>query len=214
MKGSMMDYPLNLQAILERIPKTYPTVEIVSRLPDGGLHRYTYLNFYRRTRSLAEALHRAGLQPGDRVGTLCWNHYAHLEAYFGVPAAGGVVHTLNLRLHPQELAFIVNHAQDRFLIVDDVLLPLFAQFRDKVKPERVFVVRHENQALPSGMEGYEEYSHFAPILQEYCSYAARVAPRDDALMLTKNEGVLDAHDLLGTCDLGLGGTAPSPGRSL
>ncbi|HVG90940.1 MAG TPA: long-chain fatty acid--CoA ligase [Alphaproteobacteria bacterium] len=156
MKGSMMDYPLSLQAILERIPKTYPTVEIVSRLPDGGLHRYTYLDFYRRAKSLAEALHRAGLQPGDRVGTLCWNHYAHLEAYFGVPAAGGVVHTLNLRLHPQELAFIVNHAQDRFLIVDDVLLPLYEQFRDKVKAERVFVVRHENQALPPGAEGYEE----------------------------------------------------------
>jgi fatty-acyl-CoA synthase len=156
MKGSMMDYPLSLQAILERIPKTYPAVEIVSRLPDGGLHRYTYLDFYRRAKSLAEALHRAGLQPGDRVGTLCWNHYAHLEAYFGVPAGGGVVHTLNLRLHPQELAFIVNHAQDRFLIVDDVLLPLYEQFKDKVTPERVFVVRHENQALPPGTEGYEE----------------------------------------------------------
>jgi len=156
MKGSMMDYPLSLQAILERIPKTYPAVEIVSRLPDGSLHRYTYLDFYRRAKSLAEALHRAGLQPGDRVGTLCWNHYAHLEAYFGVPAAGGVVHTLNLRLHPQELAFIVNHAQDRFLIVDDVLLPLYEQFKDKVKPERVFVVRHENQALPPGAEDYEE----------------------------------------------------------
>ena len=103
MKGSMMDYPLTLQAILERIPQVYPAVEIVSRLPDGNLHRYTYLDFYRRTKALAAALHRAGLQPGDRVATLCWNHYAHLEAYFGVPAAGGVVHTLNLRLHAQEL---------------------------------------------------------------------------------------------------------------
>lgn len=161
MKGSMMDYPLTLQAILERIPKIYAAVEIVSRRPDGSLHRYTYLDFYRRTKALAEALHRAGLQPGDRVATLCWNHYAHLEVYFGVPAAGGVVHTLNLRLHAQELAFIVNHAQDRFLIVDDVLLPLFEQFRDKIKPERVFVVRHQvvrhqNGPLPQGAEDYEE----------------------------------------------------------
>jgi acyl-CoA synthetase (AMP-forming)/AMP-acid ligase II len=156
MKGSMMDYPLNLQAILERIPKVYPAVEIVSRVPNGSVHRYTYLDFYRRTRALAEALHRAGLQPGDRVGTLCWNHYAHLEVYFGVPAAGGVVHTLNLRLHAQELAYIVNHAQDRFLIVDDVLLPLYEQFRDKIKPERVFIVRHQNDALPAGTEDYEE----------------------------------------------------------
>jgi fatty-acyl-CoA synthase len=156
MKGSMMDYPLTLQAILERIPKVYAAVEIVSRLPDGSLHRYTYLDFYRRAKALAEGLHRAGLQPGDRVATLCWNHYAHLEAYFGVPAAGGVVHTLNLRLHPQELAFIVNHAQDRFLIVDDVLLPLFEQFRDKVKLERVFIVRHQNEALPPGTEDFEK----------------------------------------------------------
>ena len=161
MKGSMMDYPLTLQAILERIPKVYAAVEIVSRLPDGSLHRYTYLDFYRRAKALAEALDRAGLQPGDRVATLCWNHYAHLEAYFGVPAAGGVVHTLNLRLHAQELAFIVNHARDRFLIVDDVLLPLFEQFRGKVKLERVFVVRHQatrrqNADLPQGAEDYEE----------------------------------------------------------
>jgi fatty-acyl-CoA synthase len=85
MKGSMMDYPLTLQAIMERIPKVYAPVEIVSRRPDGSLHRYTYMDFYRRTRALAEALHRAGMKPGDRVGTLCWNHSAHLEAYFGVP---------------------------------------------------------------------------------------------------------------------------------
>jgi fatty-acyl-CoA synthase len=156
MKGSMMDYPLTLQSILERIPRFYPGVEIVSRRTDGALHRYTYLDFYQRTKALAQSLRRAGLNPGDRVATLCWNHSAHMEAYFGIPAAAGVVHTLNLRLHPQELAFIVNHAQDRFLIVDDVLLPLFEQFRDKVNLERIFVVRHQAQALAPGLEDYEE----------------------------------------------------------
>jgi len=156
MKSSMMDYPLTLHTVLERIPKLYAGVEIVSRLPEGGIHRYTYGDFYRRAKALAEALQQAGLKPGDRVATLCWNHYAHMEAYFGIPAAGGVVHTLNLRLHAQELAFIVNHAEDRFLIVDDVLLPLFEQFRDKVKLERIFVVKHAKEALPHGSEGYEE----------------------------------------------------------
>lgn len=156
MKSSMMDYPLTLQAILERIPRFYGGVEIVSRLPDSSLHRYTYADFYRRAKALAQALQLAGLRPGDRVATLCWNHYAHMEAYFGVPAGGGVVHTLNLRLHPQELAFIVNHAQDRFLIVDDVLLPLFEQFREKVKLDRVFVVRHMKDPLPPATEDYEE----------------------------------------------------------
>jgi fatty-acyl-CoA synthase len=198
MKGSMMDYPLTLQAILERIPKVYPTVEIVSRVPDGSVHRYTYLDFYRRAKALAEALHRAGLQPGDRVGTLCWNHYAHLEAYFGVPAAGGVVHTLNLRLHAQELAYIVNHAQDRFLIVDDVLLPLFEQFRDKVKPERVFVVRHQKEELPSGAEDYEEL-----LLTARGGYEFPCSREDDAAAMCftsgttgNSKGVLYSHRAL------------------
>ena len=156
MKGTMMDYPLTLHSILERLPQYYAKVEVVSRLPDSSVHRYTYADFYRRTRALAEALQGCGLRPGDRVATLCWNHYAHMEAYFGVPAAAGVVHTLNLRLHPHELAFIVNHAQDRFLIVDDVLLPLWQQFADKTSVERVFVIRHEKKSLPAGSEDYEE----------------------------------------------------------
>jgi len=156
MKGTMMDYPLTLHAMLERIPKAFPGVEIVSRLADGSMHRYTYLGFYHRARALAEGLQRAGLQPGDRVATLCWNHYAHLEAYFGIPAAGGVAHTLNLRLHPRELAFIVNHAEDRFLIVDEVLLPLFEQFRGDVRIERVFVISHGKKQQPDGCEDYEE----------------------------------------------------------
>jgi fatty-acyl-CoA synthase len=156
MKGTMMDYQLTLHSILERVPSLYSTVEVVSRVPNGSIHRYCYGEFVRRTKALAEALQRAGLRPGDRVATLCWNHYAHMEAYFGVPAAGGVVHTLNLRLHPQELAFIVNHAEDRFLIVDDVLLPLWHQFQDKTKVERVFVVNHERGPLPPGSQDYEE----------------------------------------------------------
>src|SRR6476469_5874588 len=172
MKGSMMDYSLSLQAILERILKTYPNVEIVSRLADGGLHRYTYLDFYRRTKALAEALHRAGLQPGDRVATLCWNHSAHLEAYFGVPSAGGVVHTLNLRLHPDELAFIVNHAEDRFLIVDDVLLHLFEKIKDRVNLERVIVVPFSGQPVPKGYEDYER-------LLEQTAKAPRYADLDE-----------------------------------
>jgi fatty-acyl-CoA synthase len=155
MLGTMMDYPLTLHAILERIPSFYSGVEIVSRLPDASVHRYTYRDFYRRAQALAQALQQAGLRPGDRVATLCWNHYAHLEAYFGVPAAGGVVHTLNLRLHPQELAFIVNHAEDRFMIVDDVLLPLWEQFRDRTKVEKVIVINHGNGALPQGAQDYE-----------------------------------------------------------
>lgn len=154
---TMMNYPLTLLPILERAGKLFGKVEIVSRKPDRSFHRYTYSDFYQRARQLAECITAAGLQKGDRVATLMWNHYAHLEAYFGVPAAGGVLHPLNLRLHPTELTFIVNHAQDRFLIVDDVLLPTLEKFRPQVKFERIFVVRHCQDPVPAGYEDYEEW---------------------------------------------------------
>ena len=105
----------------------FPGSPIVSMQPDGGRHSYTYRDLRKRSRQLAAALEGAGVAKGDRVATLMWNGHAHLEAYFGVPITGAVLHTLNLRLHPDELAYIVNHAQDRFLIVDDVLLDLFEQ---------------------------------------------------------------------------------------
>ena len=152
----MMDFPLLLPTILERAGQLFGPTEIVSRLPDRALHRYTYRDFHRRARALAAALQGAGLRKGDRVASLMWNHCAHLESYFGVPAAGGVLHTLNLRLHPDELAFIANHAKDRFLIVDDALLPLLEQFRSKVAFEQIFVVSTSGADVPEGYESYEE----------------------------------------------------------
>jgi fatty-acyl-CoA synthase len=163
----MMEFPLLLPTVLERAGKLFASTEIVSRLPDRSLHRTTYGDFYHRARALAAALQKAGLRKGDRVASLMWNQYAHLEAYFGVPTAGGVLHTLNLRLHPDELAFIVNHAADRFLIVDDVLLALLEQFRAKVKFERIFVVPMTGAAVPSEYEDYEEFlrsgGEFTPV---------------------------------------------------
>ena len=155
MKGTMMQFPLTLVSLLERAGKLFPRVEIVSQRPDSSTHRYTYGDLYRRARALAALLQDAGLKPGDRVATLMWNHSTHLEAYFGIPAVGGVLHTLNLRLHPDELAFIVNHAEDRFLIVDDVLLHLFEKIKDRVNLERVIVVPFSGQPVPKGYEDYE-----------------------------------------------------------
>src|SRR5271167_809787 len=155
MLGTMMRFPLTLTAVLEHAGKLHPDVEIVSRLPDRSLHRYRYADFFRRAKQLAEALTAAGLERGDRVATLMWNNYAHVEAYFGVPAAGGVFHTLNLRLHPDDIAYIANHAGDRFLIVDDVLVPLYEKIRDRVKFERVFVVSHSGTPVSAPYEDYE-----------------------------------------------------------
>jgi fatty-acyl-CoA synthase len=158
MRGTMMDYPLTLTTILERAGKFFPTVEIVSRAPDGSVSRTNYGTFYRRARNLAAGLQRLGMKPGDRVASMMWNHAAHLETFFAVPCAGGILHTLNIRLQPQEIAAIVNHARDRFLIIDDVLLPLLAQFRGQVNFERVIVVRHTPAPLVPGDINYEEFA--------------------------------------------------------
>ena len=156
MKGAMMEFPLTLTHILDHAGALFRKSEIVSRLPDRSLHRYTYADFHRRAYALAEALQKAGLEPGDRVATLMWNHYVHLETYFGVPTAGGVLHTVNLRLHPNDLAYILNHAEDRFLIIDDTLLPILDRVKDRVKPERVFVAPLTGKPVPEGLESYED----------------------------------------------------------
>lgn len=155
MQATMMRFPLTLAHIFERAGKLFPKAEIVSRLPDKSLHRHTYADFYRRARSLGGALQRMGLKRGERVATLMWNHYAHLEAYFAIPCAGGVLHTLNLRLHPDDIAYIANHAGDRILIVDDVLLPLYDKFRASTKFEKVIVVPLSKSSVAAGFENYE-----------------------------------------------------------
>ena len=157
MKSTTMSAPLLINGILQRAGTLFPDAEIVSVLPSGTRHRYTYRDLYRRSRQLAAALEDAGVAKGDRVATLMWNGHAHLEAYFGIPITGAVIHTLNLRLRADELAYIVNHAQDRFLIVEAVLLDLFEQIQPLVNFERVFVVDDGSGRLPQGGEPYEDF---------------------------------------------------------
>ena len=157
MRGTMMDFPLTLVAVLERAGKLFPDVEILSRRPDRSVARTNYGRFYKRARRLASALTRLGLQPGDRVASMMWNHAGHLDAFFGVPCAGGILHTLNLRLHPHEIATIANHARDRFLIVDDVLLPVLEKFRVDVPFEKVIVAPYGcDSAVPKDCLNLEE----------------------------------------------------------
>ena len=155
MQSTMMNVPLSLNHLLERAGQLFADNEIVSRRPDKSLVRYRYGDFYRRARALASALQGLGLQKGDRVATLCWNHHAHLECYFGIPAAGGVMHTLNLRLSPAEIGWIAADAQDRFLIIDDVLLPLYEQFRHLHVFERVIVFPFGGQRVSADLADYE-----------------------------------------------------------
>ena len=155
MHSTMMDVPLSLNHLLERAGQLFASNEVVSRLPDKSLKRHTYGDIYRRTRALASALQMLGLKKGDRVATLSWNHHAHLECYFGIPAAGGVMHTLNLRLAPDEIGWIAGDAQDRFLVIDDVLLPLYRQFAHLHAFEKVIVFPFSGAAVPTEFADYE-----------------------------------------------------------
>jgi len=155
MYSTMMSSPLSLNHLLERAGTIFAHNTIVSRLPDKSLRTHTYGEYHRRTRALASALRSLGLQRGERVATLSWNHHAHLECYFGIPAAGGVMHTLNLRLSASDLGWIAGDAADRFLIVDDVLLPLYRQFADAHRFEKVIVFPFSGAPVPREFLDYE-----------------------------------------------------------
>jgi fatty-acyl-CoA synthase len=153
--GLMMDdFPLSLTAIVERAEILTPGRRVVYRRPDGNVHRTTIGECAARARRLGSALAELGIQDGDRVGTLMWNQPEHLEAYYAVPLMGAVVHTLNPRLHPDELAFIAGDAEDRALIVDETLLGVLDCFRDAYEFEHVIVVSHSGQT-PDGAIDYE-----------------------------------------------------------
>jgi len=156
MRGLMMDYQLTLPTILRRAETLYGKKEIVSRLPDKSIHRYTYKDMFLRAKKLAVALQRLGIRKGDRIATLSWNHYQHLEIYFAVPCIGAVAHPLNLRFSPDELSYIVNHAEDKLIFVDQVLLPLFEKFRSATSLSTVIVIPQTGEPLPEGYLNYED----------------------------------------------------------
>jgi fatty-acyl-CoA synthase len=145
MTATMMDAPLTLDWIADRAERWMGHVEIVSRRADKSLHRTTYASVIARARRLARGLIAGGIKQGDRVATLMWNHAEHLEAYFGIPLAGATLHTLNLRLHPDEISYIAKDGGDRWLIVDDILLPLFQKLTYQF--EKVIVVGKDYEAF-------------------------------------------------------------------
>ncbi|MGI8714492.1 MAG: long-chain fatty acid--CoA ligase [Solirubrobacteraceae bacterium] len=156
-EGLMMDdYPLSLTKVVERAERFSPTREVVFRRPDGSVGRTTFGDCAGRARRLGTALAGLGIEPGDPVATLLWNQPEHLELYFALPSMGAVMHTLNPRLHRDELGFIVNDAEDRAIIVDESLLDVFASFRASRDFEHVIVVRHSDAELADGYLDYEQ----------------------------------------------------------
>jgi fatty-acyl-CoA synthase len=120
---------LLISSILEFAARHYGGSEIVSRRVEGDMHRYTFRDCHQRAKRLANALQALGVRMGERVGTLAWNGYRHLEAYYAVSGSGAVLHTINPRLHPEQLAYICNHAEDQYLLFDFCFLPLVEALR-------------------------------------------------------------------------------------
>lgn len=139
MRGQMSDHPLLLSTMLWRAEHIFADKEIVTRV-DRGTHRYTYADFARRVRGLAGGLDALGVNEGTRVGTLAWNTWRHLEAYYAVPCMGAVLHTVNLRLAATQIAHIITHAGDEVLLVDPDQVPLVESIADLLPTVRHFVV--------------------------------------------------------------------------
>jgi 3-(methylthio)propionyl---CoA ligase len=146
--GQMMSQPLLISSILEYAAKHYLTTEIVSRRVEGDLHRYTYRDCHERAKKLANVLHGLGVAMGERVATLAWNGYRHMELYYAVSGSGAVLHTINPRLHPEQLAYICNHAEDQYLFFDLTFLPLIEAIAAHCKTVKGFVLMAERDRMP------------------------------------------------------------------
>jgi fatty-acyl-CoA synthase len=157
MKGLIMDYPLTLTQLFERSRKLFHRKTMATRVPGHGLQRYTYADYADRVARLSAALARLGLQKGDRVGTFAWNSHRHMEVYFAAPLMGMVLHTVNIRLSPQDLTYIINHAGDKILIVDASLWHLLEPIRKDLKTVTHVIVMKDTPSgeIPAGAMDYE-----------------------------------------------------------
>ena len=149
MQGLMQDRPLLISALIEHAAALHPDAEIVSRTVEGPLHRCTYGDLHRRSKQVANALGTLGVKPGDRIATLAWNGYRHMELYYGVSGTGAVLHTINPRLFPEQIAYIVNHAEDCYLFFDLTFAPLVESLGPEMKSVKAFIVMTDRVHMPS-----------------------------------------------------------------
>ncbi|AUJ25530.1 long-chain fatty acid--CoA ligase [Virgibacillus dokdonensis] len=144
----MMDSPLLITSLIERAENYFPNKEIISRT-QKYMHRLTYKELGGRVRALAHALKELGIQKGDRVGTFAWNHHRHLEAYFAVPSIGAILHTINIRLSAEQLGYIINHAEDKVILVDEELLPAIESIFDQLETVETIIVMTDEEVVPA-----------------------------------------------------------------
>src|SRR5262245_53413000 len=139
MQSTMQDYPLTVNSLFEHGASVFANKEVIT-FDGAATRRASFKEVAQRSRQLAAALTRLGVKPGDRVGTFCWNCQEHLEAYFAVPCIGAVLHTLNLRLFPEQIAYIVNHAEDSVILLDASLIPILAPIVPKLTSVRHYII--------------------------------------------------------------------------
>jgi len=149
MRGQMMAMPLLVSSLIEHADRNHGDVEIVSRTVEGPIHRHTYSQAHARARRVAQALRRLGVSEADRVGTLAWNGYRHFEIYYGVSGMGAVMHTINPRLFPEQLQFIVNHAEDRYIFFDLTFAPLAEKLATACKSVKGWVAMCDRAHMPN-----------------------------------------------------------------
>ncbi|MGQ0647460.1 MAG: long-chain fatty acid--CoA ligase [Gemmatimonadaceae bacterium] len=205
MKGLMMDLPLSIPMMIRRAMSLYGTRPVVSRRPDKTLHRTTYGELLPRAGRLANALRTLGVRPGDRVATLAWNHSRHVEAYFAIPSIGAVLHTLNLRLHPDDITYIANHAEDQVVLVDKVLWPLWEKCADRITARHVIVMSDDSDGPPGTLD-YETL-----LASASAQFAFDDLPEDRAAAMCytsgttgRPKGVVYSHRSITLHALGLG----------
>ncbi len=147
--GQMMSQPLLISSIIDFAARHYGQSEIVSRRVEGDMHRYTYRDCRDRAKRVAHALQGLGVRMGDRVATLAWNGYRHMELYYGVSGSGAVLHTINPRLHPEQIAYIANHAEDQYLFFDLTFLPVIEAVAAHCKTVKAFILMADRDRMPA-----------------------------------------------------------------
>jgi fatty-acyl-CoA synthase len=158
MIGLMMDYPLTTNAIIEYGNRVFSRKDIVSKLPDGSWHRYTYGDMYKRTKKLSNVLiNKFGIKQSERVATFCWNHYQHLEMYYAIPGIGAVCHPLNVRLSIDQIVYIVKHAEDKIIFFDATLNQLLEKVALQVSPDIKYIVVNAPEGFKTSIPNVLDY---------------------------------------------------------
>ncbi len=148
MRGLMMDSPLTITSLMQYADRVHSSSEIVSVTSDNPRHRYTFSDAFKRVRKLANSLQRLGAKPGDRIATLAWNDYRHFELYYAISCSGMVCHTINPRLFAEQIAFIINHAEDQFIYTDVLFLPLLEQLIQHIPTVKGIIVMTDQAHMP------------------------------------------------------------------